>query len=97
MGIVQVEGLFIETPFTNSRLKLRIVELALEVYIAKAVTEAPGLDYDENFIMKCKYNSITNVLMNSTFKLTKNLSSNKNAEPCNRKAVRRVVSRRLSL
>ena len=94
MGIVQVEGLFIETPFTNSRLKLRIVELALEVYIAKAITEAPGLDYNE---MKIQLSFECTDDFNVKVHVILNLSSNKNAEPCNRKAVRRVVSRRLSL
>ena len=94
MGIVQVEGLFIETPFTNSRLKLRIVELALEVYIAKAVTEAPGLDYNE---MKAQFNFECTNEFNVQVHVILSLSLNKNAEPCNRKAVRRVVSRRLSL
>ena len=74
MGIVQVEGLFIETPFTNSRLKLRIVELALEVYIAKAVTEAPGLDYNEmkvKFNFECTYDFNVQVHIKLNFSKTK--------------------------
>ena len=47
MGIVQVEGLLIKTPLTNSRLKICIVELALEVNVAKAFTKKSRLDFNE--------------------------------------------------
>ena len=47
LGIVQVEGLLIETPLANSWFKMPIIELALEIYISKAFTEASGLDYKE--------------------------------------------------